>query len=54
MGRQCCAYTIRDQVGLRRLEGFVVSPDGGRLVLQIATAARGKNRLDTHLWSVDA
>ena len=47
-------YTIRDQVGLRRLEGFVVSPDGRRLVLQIAAAARGKNRLDTNLWSVDA
>ena len=53
-GRQRRAYTIRDQVGLRRLEGFAVSPDGGRVILQIATAARGRNRLDTHLWSVDA
>jgi dipeptidyl aminopeptidase/acylaminoacyl peptidase len=47
-------YTIHDQVALRRLEGFAVSPDGRRLVLQVASAARGKNRLDTHLWSVDA
>ena len=53
-GRQRRAYTIRDQVGLRRLEGFAVSPDGGRVILQIATAASGRNRLDTHLWSVDA
>ena len=29
------AYTIRDQVALRRLEGFVVSPDGSRVILQI-------------------
>ncbi|MFL5674674.1 MAG: prolyl oligopeptidase family serine peptidase [Chloroflexota bacterium] len=47
-------YSIREQVGLRRLESFVVSPDGGTLVLQVATASRGKNRLDTSLWSVNA
>jgi len=47
------AYTIRDQVALRRLEGFVVSPDGRRVILQIATAIPGKNRRDTALWSVN-
>src|SRR4051795_2555331 len=46
--------SIREQVGLRRLESFVLSPDGGTLVLQVATASRGKNRLDTSLWSVNA
>ncbi len=53
-GRPRRPYTIRDQVALRRLEDFVVSPDGGRVILQIGRAARGKNRLDTHLWSVNA
>jgi dipeptidyl aminopeptidase/acylaminoacyl peptidase len=47
-------YTIHDQVGLRRLGSFAVSPDGGRVILCIARAVRGKNRLDTHLWSVNA
>jgi len=47
-------YGIRDQVRLRRLEDFAVSSDGSRLILQIATTARGKNRLDSHLWSVNA
>jgi dipeptidyl aminopeptidase/acylaminoacyl peptidase len=53
-GRSLRPYTIHDQVALRRLEGFAVSPDGRRLILQVATAARGKNRLDTQLWSVEA
>jgi dipeptidyl aminopeptidase/acylaminoacyl peptidase len=47
-------YTIRDQVALRRLGHFAVSPDGTRVILCIATAIPGKNRLDTHLWSVNA
>jgi dipeptidyl aminopeptidase/acylaminoacyl peptidase len=47
-------YTIRDQVALRRLEGFAVAPDGGRAIMQIASAAPGRYRLDTGLWSVDA
>ncbi|HEX6868828.1 MAG TPA: S9 family peptidase [Candidatus Limnocylindrales bacterium] len=47
-------YTIHDQVALRRLESFVVAPDGGRVILQIGTAAPGKNRLESTLWSVDA
>ena len=46
-------YSIRDQVSLRRLGNFAVSPDGSRAVLCIATTVRGKNRLDTHLWSVN-
>ena len=37
-GRPRRPYTIRDQVALRRLEGFVVSPDGGRVILQIGRA----------------
>jgi dipeptidyl aminopeptidase/acylaminoacyl peptidase len=53
-GRPQRAYTIRDQVGLRRLHDFVVSPDGSRLVLEIESAVPGRNRLDTHLWSIDA
>ena len=53
-GRPRRAYTIRDQVALRRLQDFVVSPDGSRLILQIESAVPGKNRLDTHLWSVGA
>jgi dipeptidyl aminopeptidase/acylaminoacyl peptidase len=53
-GRSSRPYTIHDQVALRRLEGFAVSPDGRRLVLQVASAARGKNRLDSQLWSIDA
>jgi dipeptidyl aminopeptidase/acylaminoacyl peptidase len=46
-------YTIRDQVALRRLGHFAVSPDGDRVILAIARSVSGKNRLDTHLWSVD-
>jgi dipeptidyl aminopeptidase/acylaminoacyl peptidase len=46
-------YTIRDQVALRRLGHFAVSPDGQQVVLCIASLVRGKNRLDTHLWSVN-
>ncbi len=53
-GRPRRPYTIHDQVALRRLEGFVVSPDGSRLIMQIADAAPGKNRLDTRLWSINA
>src|SRR6476660_9408371 len=53
-GRPQRAYTIRDQVALRRLHDFVVSPDGSRLVLEIESAVPGRNRLDTHLWSIDA
>lgn len=53
-GRPRRAYTIRDQVSLRRLEDFVVSPDGSRVILQIAAAVPGKNRIDTHLWWVNA
>src|SRR3954470_3031530 len=48
------AYTIRDQIALRRLDSFVVSPDGALVVLQIARAARRQNRLDTALWVVNA
>ena len=48
------AYTIRDQVALRRLHDFVVSPDGSRLILEIERAVPGRNRLDTHLWSIRA
>jgi dipeptidyl aminopeptidase/acylaminoacyl peptidase len=47
-------YTIRDQVALRRLGHFAVSPDGDLVVLCIAAAVSGRNRLDTHLWSVKA
>jgi len=47
-------YTIRDQVALRRLGNFAVSPDGSRVVLAIAVAVPGKRRLDTHLWLVNA
>ena len=47
-------YTIRDQVALRRLGHFAVSPDGSRVVLTVATAARSNGRLDSHLWSVNA
>lgn len=47
-------YTIRDQVALRRLGHFAVSPDGSRVILCIATLVAGKNRLDTHLWSINA
>jgi dipeptidyl aminopeptidase/acylaminoacyl peptidase len=47
-------YTIRDQVALRRLGNFAVSPDGSRVVLTIATAGRQNRRLDTNLWSVNA
>jgi len=47
-------YTIRDQVALRRLGSFAVSPDGSRVVLSIATVVRGKNRLDIHLWVMNA
>jgi dipeptidyl aminopeptidase/acylaminoacyl peptidase len=53
-GRSPRAYTIRDQVALRRLQDFVVSPDGSRVILQIESAAPGKNRLVTQLWSVNA
>src|SRR6478672_1192321 len=53
-GRPRRPYTIQDQVALRRLEGFVVSPAGSRLIMQIANAAPGKNRFDTSLWSVNA
>jgi dipeptidyl aminopeptidase/acylaminoacyl peptidase len=48
------AYTIRDQVALRRLHDFVVSPDGSRLILEIESAVPGRNRLDTRLWSIGA
>jgi dipeptidyl aminopeptidase/acylaminoacyl peptidase len=41
-------------VALRRLEGFAVTPGGDRVILQIATAVRGRNRLETNLWSVGA
>jgi dipeptidyl aminopeptidase/acylaminoacyl peptidase len=47
-------YTIRDQVALRRLGHFAVSPDGSLVVMAIATADRRNQRLDTHLWSVGA
>ena len=53
-GRPGRAYTIRDQVALRRLQDFVVSPDGSRVVMQLERAAPGKNRLDTSLWSIDS
>jgi dipeptidyl aminopeptidase/acylaminoacyl peptidase len=47
-------YTIRDQVALRRLDSFVVSPDGALIVVQISRATPGRNRLDTSLWVVNA
>ena len=47
-------YTIRDQVALRRLHSFAVSPDGSQLVLRITSAARGKNRLESRLWTIGA
>ena len=47
-------YTIRDQVALRRLAGFAVSPDGDLVALRMASASRGRNRLDAHLWLVNA
>jgi dipeptidyl aminopeptidase/acylaminoacyl peptidase len=46
-------YTIRDQVALRRLGHFAVSPDGMRIALCIASVVPGRNRLDTHLWLVN-
>ena len=48
------SYTIHDQVALRRLEDFAPSSDGTRLILQISSVGRGKRRLDTHLWSMNA
>ena len=47
-------YTIRDQVELRRLVGLAVSPDGSRVILRVENAAQEENRLDSHLWSVNA
>jgi len=47
-------YTIREQVALRRLDSFVVSPDGEIVVLQISRATQRQNRLDTALWAVNA
>jgi dipeptidyl aminopeptidase/acylaminoacyl peptidase len=47
-------YTIHDQVGLRRLVGMAVSPDGSRVILKVEQAAPRANRLDSHLWSVGA
>ncbi len=48
------AYRIHDQVALRRLQELAVSPDGGSVVLGIARAAARGDRLDSHLWLVDA
>ena len=47
-------YTIRDQVALRRLESFAVSPDGSRMILRITSAAPGRNRLESRLWTIRA
>ena len=51
-GRPQRTYTIRDQVALRRLHDFVVSPDGSRLILADRERRSRPNRLDTHLWSI--
>ena len=47
-------YTVREQVTLRRLGRYVVSPDGTRVVLTVAHAGPGRNRLDSQLWIVNA
>jgi len=48
------AFTDLDAyVRLPRLSGLVLSPDGGRLVVGVATPDLEKNRYTTALWEID-
>ncbi|MDX2011076.1 MAG: S9 family peptidase [Myxococcaceae bacterium] len=47
-------YTIQDQVTLRRLLAFKVSPDGSRLVYQLRTTDLDANKGLMDLWLADA
>ncbi len=48
-------YTINDQVVLKRLSTFQVSPDGKQVVLQVRSTdlAANRGRMDLHLVNVD-
>jgi dipeptidyl aminopeptidase/acylaminoacyl peptidase len=47
-------YTIRDQVGLRRLHHIAVSPDARRIAMRVESQLAGRNELDCDLWIVNA
>ncbi|MCA2978079.1 MAG: S9 family peptidase [Myxococcaceae bacterium] len=47
-------YTVQDQVTLRRLLAFKVSPDGSRLVYQLRTTDLEANKGLMDLWLADA
>jgi dipeptidyl aminopeptidase/acylaminoacyl peptidase len=46
-------FDLDAYVGLPRLGGLWLSPDGGRLVVGVATPDRKKTRYTTALWEVD-
>jgi dipeptidyl aminopeptidase/acylaminoacyl peptidase len=46
-------FDLDAYVGLPRVDGLWLSPDGGRLVVAVATPDRKKARYTTALWEVD-
>jgi dipeptidyl aminopeptidase/acylaminoacyl peptidase len=48
------AYTVHDQVALRRLLAFKVSPDGSRIVYQLRTTDLEANKGLIDLWLINA
>ncbi len=48
------AYTVQDQVSLRRLLAFKVSPDGAKIVYQLRTTDLEANKGLLDLWLINA
>jgi dipeptidyl aminopeptidase/acylaminoacyl peptidase len=46
-------YTIEDQVALKRLQGFKVSPNGKQVVFSLRSTDLAANKGRTDLWTVD-
>jgi dipeptidyl aminopeptidase/acylaminoacyl peptidase len=46
-------YTIEDQVALKRLQGFKVSPNGKQVVFTLRSTDLAANKGRTDLWTVD-